>query len=222
MDSSAQVPLPALSGSLRILGPLVLGTHNRNKIAALEAALSDVRVKTVSARELNLASPAETGTTVLENALLKARAFARESGHAAISDDSGFCISALDDLPGAAALDWAGPNGDYELALRRIGAAVAAKDIRQSAARYTTCIALALPDGTAIAEEGATHGELIWPPRGKTEGYLSVFAPCGNTRTVAETLDGEDLSSMHELPAYRHRQPTIVRLLKRVTFEAAN
>ncbi len=204
--------------SLDISGPLVLASHNLNKIAAMKEALAGYPVELLSARQLNLQSPDETGATVLENALIKARSVARQSGHTAISDDSGFFISALDDLPGAAAVDWAGPDGDHTPALKRIGDMLSERGLTTSAARYVTVIAAALPNGTAIAEEGATHGHLVWPPRGKTDGYLSVFADTPGAKTISELMKGQDTGATHDLPVYAHRRPTIDRLVRRLHF----
>ncbi|WP_420415624.1 non-canonical purine NTP pyrophosphatase [Roseibium sp.] len=206
------------SDILEISGPLVLASHNANKLAALKEALLECPVQILTARELGIRSPDETGTTVLENALIKARAVADETGHAAISDDSGFCITALDDLPGAAALDWAGPDGDHTPALNRIGDMLQGRGISSSPARYVTAIAVALPCGSAIAEEGATEGQLVWPPRGQTEGYLSVFALDGDAQTIAEKMGGEDTSATHNIEAYAHRRPTIEKLIRRLHF----
>jgi XTP/dITP diphosphohydrolase len=203
---------------LRVSSPLVLASHNLNKIAAMKEALVGCPAELLSARQLNLQSPDETGNTVLENALIKARSVAQQCGHAAISDDSGFFISALDDLPGAAAVDWAGPDGDHTPALRRIGDMLSERGLTTSAARYVTVIAAALPEGTAIAEEGATHGHLVWPPRGKTDGYLSVFALSAGANSIAELMVGQDAGTTHDLPAYAHRRPTIDRLMQRIRF----
>ncbi|MES0880334.1 non-canonical purine NTP pyrophosphatase [Roseibium sp. SCP14] len=219
MSVSDAIPSDVFSAKLSIGASLVLATHNANKITALREALRNVPVEILTAKEFDLESPAETGSTVLENALIKARVVAQQSGHPAISDDSGFCISALDDLPGAAAIDWAGPNENYNIAIERIGEMLAERNIVSSPARFVTCIALALPDGTAIAEQGATAGNLVWPPRGATEGYLSVFALSGEAETLAVKMAGQSAGETHRIAAYRHRQPATLRLIDRVRFE---
>ena len=216
MPNSNAIPSDVFSAKLSIGTSLVLATHNANKIAALREALQNTPVEIKTAKEFDLGSPAETGSTVLENALIKARAVAQESGHPSISDDSGFCISALDDLPGAAAIDWAGPNGDYNIAIERIGKMLSERNIVSSPARFVTCIALALPDGTAIAEQGATVGNLVWPPRGDTEGYLSVFALPEETETLAVKMAGQSAGETHRIAAYQHRKPATRRLMDRV------
>ncbi|GAA0779446.1 non-canonical purine NTP pyrophosphatase [Roseibium denhamense] len=219
MNSIAQASKGVLADTLTVAGSLVVASHNKNKIRAFKEALSGCPVPVLTAADFKLTSPEENGTTVLENALIKARDVAAQSGQAAISDDSGFCISELDDLPGAAALDWAGPDGNYDVAIERIGTLIGQKNLQTGSARFVTCIAIALPDGTAIAEEGATHGRLVWPPKGPTEGYLSVFALPGETMTVAEQLADVDLAQTHELPAYRHRKATIEKLMARLSFQ---
>ena len=86
-------------------GRMVLATHNAGKVREIAALLGPYGMDMVSAGELGLPEPEETGTTFAANALLKARA-AAASGLPAIADDSGLCVAALDGQPGVYAADW--------------------------------------------------------------------------------------------------------------------
>lgn len=214
---------------LTVHGPVVLATHNRQKLAAIAALLEPWGVEVLSAAQFDCDSPEETGATIAENAILKARFVAKATGHAALSDDSGFAIAALNGLPGAAAIDWAGPERDFELALARVDELLTRAGRRDGPAAVESCIALALPDGRVIAEEARTTGELVWPPRGPTDGYLSIFAIEGDPLTVSEhkaalgaegQVDGQVAVHADGL-GYAHRELAIKRLLARVDLPKA-
>lgn len=205
-----------LAEALTVSGVVVLATHNPRKIAALKDALRHLPLVLRTAEEAGCASPEEDGATILENAVIKARAVARATGLAALSDDSGFCISAIGDLPGPAAIDWAGPDKDFDLALDRVGAHLAASGTVSSQARFVSCVALALPDGTAIAEIGETHGRLVWPPEGPTDGYLSIFALPDETRSIAQLKADQGMEPGSGSLGFKHRDDAVHRLFARV------
>lgn len=197
---------------------IVLGTHNLHKIAGLQEALQTFPIETVSARELRLPMPEETGQTVIENAVIKALAVARITGLPAVSDDSGFCISEIGDQPGAAAIDWTGPDRNFDLAIARIGHLLEIAGKSSSKARFVSCIALARPDGKYIFELGETHGHLVWPPRGNNQDYLSIFSLPGKLQSVAETSATDPSACGHHVASYGHRMEATHRLFQRVIF----
>ena len=88
-------------------GSLVIATHNDGKLKEISALLDPYGVKCLSAGSLGLPEPAETGTSFVENALIKAHAAAQASGLAALADDSGLSVAALDGRPGVYTADWA-------------------------------------------------------------------------------------------------------------------
>ncbi|HJQ55660.1 MAG TPA: non-canonical purine NTP pyrophosphatase, partial [Vineibacter sp.] len=95
-------------------GKLVVATHNRGKSEEIRQMLGGIGggIEIVSAADLGLAPPVETGATFEDNAALKARAATAASGLAALADDSGLCVMALDGQPGVATADWEGPTRD--------------------------------------------------------------------------------------------------------------
>jgi XTP/dITP diphosphohydrolase len=169
---------------------LCLATHNRGKAEEISALLQPYGVRLVTAGELGLPEPVETGTTFLENARLKAHAAASSSGMAALADDSGICIDALNGGPGVYTADWAEtPRGrDFDLAMTRAWEAletVGAPEPRRAQFRCT--LVLAWPDGADAAFEGSMDGRIVWPIRGdQGHGYDPIFQPDGFAVTFGE------------------------------------
>lgn len=192
-----------------IEGPIVLATHNQDKIRSFREALKGLPIEILTAKFLDIESPEETESTISGNAILKARWVSERCGLAAIADDSGFCISAIGDLPGPNALEWAGPQRNFDLAVARVGDHLEQAGAWDGPARFISCVAIALPDGTADFEETETGGRLIWPPRGNNEGYRSIFALPGETASVAEAGNSE---------IYGHRKVAVRTLIRRMRF----
>ena len=176
--------------SLQAGEKLVVATHNAGKAREFAALFAPYGVETVSAGSLGLASPEETGTTFEENALIKARTAAEAAGLPALSDDSGIVVDALDGAPGVWSADWAGPGGDFAVAmqavedgLRKAGAVTPA----ERTARFVAVLCLAFPGGGHQTFRGEVEGTLVWPPRGDAGfGYDPMFMPAGHDRTFGE------------------------------------
>jgi len=195
---------------------LVIATHNPGKLREMRELLAPYPVEPVSAAELGLAEPAETGRTFRENACIKASAAAREAGLPAFADDSGLVVDALGGAPGIHAARWAGPNRDFHVAMEKIErilqerGAVREKDRR---AHFVSVLCVAWPDGHAEAFEGRVDGTLVWPPRGtRGFGYDPMFQPDGFLLTFGEMTSEEK----HDLPpkgrALSHRARAFLKL----------
>src|SRR5258708_38193550 len=104
----------------RITGRLVIATHNPGKLAEMRELLSPHGVEALSAGELGLGEPEETGDTFRANAAIKAMAAAKASGLASFADDSGLGVEALDGAPGIYSARWAGETKDFTAAMTRI------------------------------------------------------------------------------------------------------
>ena len=153
--------------------------------------LSPFGVEIVSAGELGLPAPEETGTTFEDNATLKALAATRASGLPALADDSGLSVQALDGQPGLYTADWEGPTRDAMVGMRRIQDELAARKVPDTdaarAATFHCVLALAWPDEHVELVHGTLDGRIVWPPRGSGgHGYDPCFQPKGDTRTTAE------------------------------------
>lgn len=183
-------------------GTLVIATHNPGKLQEFRELLGTRVPEIVPAGELNLPEPEETGDTFLENAIIKARAAAKASGHVALADDSGLCVTALGGKPGLHSARWAGPDKDFNAAMKRIHDELGASPGRSA---YFVCVlALIWPDGHAGIIEERCNGTIVWPPRGnKGHGYDPVFMPDGHDRTFAEMDAAEKHALSHRGKALR-------------------
>jgi len=187
-------------------GKLVVATHNAGKVRELKALLEPFGFDLISAKDLDLPEPEETGTNFFFNAELKARSAADLSGLPAISDDSGICVEALGGDPGVFTADWAEtPDGrDWLLAMTRVQERLEALGPGASRAAYFACVlCVAWPDGHVEAFEGRADGTLVWPPRGeKGFGYDPVFVPQGYDQTFAEMEPEEKHRISHRAAAF--------------------
>lgn len=191
-----------------VLPKLVVATHNRGKAGEIRTMLSPFGVEILSAGDLGLAAPDETGTTFEENATIKALAATRASGLPVLADDSGLSVQALDGQPGLHTADWEGPTRDAMVGMRRIQGELAARDVPNTdAARGATfhCVlVLAWPDEHLELFHGTLDGSIVWPPRGTGgHGYDPCFQPKGDTRTTAEMSDAEKNAISHRGRAFR-------------------
>src|SRR5277367_3750786 len=115
---------------------LVVASHNPGKVREIKALLGPHGIEPLSAAELKLAEPEETGATFAANAELKARAAADASGHTALADDSGLSVNALDGAPGIYSARWAGPAKDFRVAMARIEKELHERDARDFSAHF--------------------------------------------------------------------------------------
>lgn len=193
-------------------GKLVIASHNAGKVREIRALLEPFGIKPISAADLELPEPEETGTTFEQNALLKAHASAQSSNLPALADDSGLCVAALGGAPGVYTADWAerqpyeGEAGrDWYMAMGKVEGKLAQQGPNVDRSAYFICtLALAWPDGHAEVFEGRIQGSLIWPPRGTLGfGYDPVFSPDGYDQSFAE-LDPADKHAMsHRADAFK-------------------
>jgi XTP/dITP diphosphohydrolase len=201
----------------RFTGPrLVVATHNRGKAGEIRQMLRDVPVDIVSAAELGLAAPEETGATFEDNAVLKARAAASEARLPALADDSGLCVAALDGQPGVVTAEWEGPTRDAMVGMARIQRELAVRGVANSLearrATFVCVLALAWPDGHCELMRGEMPGHIIWPPRGtQGHGYDPTFQPEGSPLTCAEMDPAAKNAISHRSAAFRKLIETCFR-----------
>jgi XTP/dITP diphosphohydrolase len=174
----------------KLSGRVVIATHNAGKLAEMRDLLAPHGVDAVSAGELGLPEPEETGTTFIANAKIKALSAALSAKLPAISDDSGLCVSALDGAPGIYSARWAGPDKNFAHAMEKVEAALRERDAFEPADRrawFVSALCVAWPDGHTEEYEGRVDGILVWPPRGDAGfGYDPMFLPDGHARTFGE------------------------------------
>src|SRR6201995_1184629 len=200
----------------RISGKLVIATHNPGKLAEMRELLAPYGIEAVSAGELGLAEPEETGDSFAANARIKAVAAAHAAQLPAFADDSGLAVDALDGAPGIFSSRWAGPAKDFNAAMAQIEPLLQERGAiapEQRRAHFVSALCVAWPDDHIEEVEARVDGTLVWPPRGAAGfGYDPMFQPDGHTRTFGEMTAVEK----HGLPplglGLSHRARAFVKL----------
>jgi XTP/dITP diphosphohydrolase len=184
----------------QISGRVVIATHNPGKLREMRELLAPYGIEAVSAGELGLPEPEETGNSFRENARIKAMAAATASAMPALADDSGLAVDALGGSPGIHSARWAGEDKNFTRAMQTIESMLMDRGADQPAqrkARFVSALCVAWPDGHVEEFEGIVEGTLVWPPRGQAGfGYDPMFLPDGHTRTFGEMTAEEK----HGLP----------------------
>lgn len=192
-------------------GRIVVASHNAGKVREITALLGPHGMAPVSAKDLDLPEPEETGTSFEANALIKAVSAADMSGLPALADDSGLEVPALGGRPGVYTADWAerqwfeGEKGrDWYMAMGKVEGLLAEKGpgVDRSAA-FVCTLCVAWPDGFTMSFEGRAEGTLVWPPRGVAGfGYDPVFMPHGHDMTFAQMAPEAKHAISHRAQAF--------------------
>ena len=199
-----------------IAGRLVIATHNPGKLAEMRDLLALYGVDAISAGELGLPEPEETGVSFRANARIKAEAAAKASNLPAFADDSGLTVDALDGQPGIHSARWAGPDKDFRFAMNKIQSLLmerGAKAAERRRGHFVSALCVAWPDGHVEEFEATVDGTVVWPPRGTLGfGYDPLFLPDGQTQTFGEMSAEEK----HGLPPHgrglSHRARAFLKL----------
>lgn len=199
---------------------LVLATANPGKARELRDLLAEhlnldeVTLATPDAFGLSDFSVDETGATFAENARLKAVALMQRTGCAALADDSGLCVDALDGKPGVHSARWAGSDAsDAERTARLLSLLQGVPDARR-AARFVCAVAVAAPGGEVAQAEGVCEGVILRAPRGLGGfGYDPVFFAPALGCTFAEASAAQKNFLSHRARALSALSPFLLRLL---------
>jgi len=194
----------------------VIATHNPGKLAEMRELLAPHGIEAISAGELGLREPEETGASFRANAALKAVAAAKAARLPAFADDSGLVVDALDGAPGILSARWAGPQKDFNAAMTRIEPLLQERGAitpDRRGAHFVSALCVAWPDDHVEEVEARADGTLVWPPRGTAGfGYDPMFMPDGFDRTFGEMTSVEK----HGLPplglGLSHRARAFVKL----------
>ena len=168
---------------------LLIATHNSGKIAELKSLFGRLPVRLFSLRDFeNITSIEETGTTFEENARLKARGYAIQTGTCALADDSGLEIAALNNAPGVISARYAGENSGFDEKMEKVLAQLDRTGDLIRAARFVCVMALAGEDGNILfTAKGVCEGTIAEKPRGTNGfGYDPIFVPAGFKYTFGE------------------------------------
>ena len=183
---------------------LVLASKNQHKLLEMEHILRDLGLEVVLESQVGVdVDVEETGTTFLENAALKARAVMEASGMAAIADDSGLMVDALDGAPGVYSARYGNLDSDQA---RTSYLLENLKDVpaRKRAAQFVSAIVCILPDGREVHAQGTCQGEILFAPRGENGfGYDPVFYSPELKKTFSEATEEEKSTVSHRGRALR-------------------
>lgn len=181
---------------------IVLATRNDHKVKEILRICADWPVEWMT--DMEIPSVEETGSTYLENALLKARAVAGVTGTVALADDSGIEVDAIGGGPGPRSARYAGEDATDQENLKALIRAIAGVPAGGRTARYRAVAALAWPTGQELHTEGVCEGMLEGRPRGdRGFGYDPIFVPMGWDRTMAELPPEEKDRISHRGRAFR-------------------
>jgi XTP/dITP diphosphohydrolase len=159
----------------------------------------------VGAADVGARPPVEDGVTFAENALIKARALARQTGLVALADDSGLCVDVLGGAPGVFSARWAGAHGDDVANLQLLLDQLADVPPEHRGAQFTCAAAMVTPDGREHVEIGVLRGQLAGAPRGANGfGYDPVLVPDEQPAWATEPVTCAELSA-EEKNAISHR-----------------
>ena len=182
---------------------IVLATHNIGKVKEMQTILAPFGITVLSADDLSLTEPEETGKTFIENARIKAVSAAKEAGLPALGDDSGLCVHALDNRPGIYSARYNEPKKNGVMyAMERLNAELGkAKD---RSAHFSCAVVIAWPDGDTEEFEGRVNGFLRWPVKGENGfGYDPMFVPDGYSLSFAELPPSEKNKISHRARALK-------------------
>lgn len=193
-------------------GRVVLATRNPKKLAELRRILEPHTADVVVLGLDDVAAypePAETEPTFAGNALIKARAAWRASGVPALADDSGFCVDALNGMPGVLSARWSGAARDDAANNALLLAQTADVPDDRRTARFRAAVALVTPD--EAVEEGVMPGRLLREPRGHGGfGYDPLFVADGQTLSNGELAPADKDRISHRGQALRAIVPALL------------
>ncbi|MDO5512238.1 RdgB/HAM1 family non-canonical purine NTP pyrophosphatase [Corynebacterium sp.] len=201
---------------------LLVASNNAKKLGELERILTDAGVEGVEVTPLNAVAayrePVEDGRTFADNALIKARAGARETGLVCIADDSGLAVEELNGMPGVLSARWSGAHGnDRANNDLLLGQMAHVPDGRRACAFVSVC-ALVTPDGQEHLAEGRWEGTLLREPVGENGfGYDPLFLPADE---VAAGRSSAQLSP-EEKNSLSHRGKALEQLVEIIRTLAA-
>ncbi len=199
-----------MSASPLPLRELVFATSNPGKLREFRAILGELPVAFSALDAFPGVQLPEEGEEYEENAVVKARAVADQTGLPALADDSGLEVSALGGAPGPLSARFGGAGLDDAGRVEKLLASIAASGTEDRSARFVCVVALAFPGGEVITARGECAGRILAAPRGHSGfGYDPVFEVEGDVRSMAELSADEKNRISHRARALRSLRDAI-------------
>ena len=176
---------------------LVIASNNPNKVREIKTIIGDFFAEVYTLRDLGIdVDVEETGTTFMENALIKAKAISDLTHMCALADDSGLCVNALDGAPGVYSARYAGEEHDDKKNNALLLKNLEGKPDRS--AYFVSTVVLYYPDGTHIDAEGRTEGRILFAPEGNNGfGYDPLFYSLDLKKSFASATPEEKNGVSH-------------------------
>ena len=189
------------------INKLLIGTNNKGKLREIKSLLPK-SIKIHSTSEFNLKSPVENGKTFKENSLIKSKYFSKKTGLICLADDSGLEIDFLDKSPGIYSARWAGKQGDFSKAIKRVYRELNKKDknwkIRKIKARFICALSISYKSKNVVCVLGKVEGQISHKPKGKNGfGYDPIFIPLKKSKTFGQMKPSEKYKMDHRYQAFK-------------------
>jgi len=186
---------------------LIVGTNNPGKLREIKDLLPN-HIKIYSPKKLKLKSPKENGKTFKENSLIKAKFFSEKANMVCLADDSGLEIDILNKKPGIFSSRWAGPKGNFNVAINKVFKKLNEKDKnwknKKILARFICVLTIYWPNGKNFSATGTIEGFISDKKKGKNGfGYDPIFIPLKKKLTFAEMRPKEKFKIDHRFKAFR-------------------
>ena len=190
----------------KIINEIFIGTNNQGKVREIRKLLPK-RLKLNTPKRLKINSPKETGSSFLENSLIKAKYFSKKTGKICIADDSGLEIDILNKLPGIYSARWAGRKSDFKIAINKVYKKLKNKKVNWSKkikCRFICALTIYWPDKKFFQSKGIVEGTISEKPKGKNGfGYDPIFIPKGYKITFGEMVFSKKFKIDHRYKAFK-------------------
>ena len=189
------------------ISKILIGTNNRGKLREISRLLPK-NVKVFSTKDFNLKSPKETGKTFKSNALIKAKYFSKKTNLICLSDDSGLEIDILNKYPGIYSARWAGKDGDFKKAIKKVYKELNKKDKnwrqKKLKARFVCALSICNLNKKIALAVGEIEGYISNEPKGKNGfGYDPIFIPRNKKKTFGQMKSSQKYKIDHRFQAFR-------------------
>ena len=185
---------------------LLIGTNNKGKYAEIKDLLPNY-IKIFSTYDFKVKSPKENGKTFKENSLIKSKYFSKKTNLICIADDSGLEIDILDKKPGIFSARWAGKNGNFNKAIKKVYRELNKKRNWKSKiikARFICALSISYLDKKIACVAGKVEGKISAKPRGKNGfGYDPIFIPFNKKKTFGEMRSSQKYKIDHRSKAFK-------------------
>ena len=197
---------------------LVVATSNQGKIREIKELLKDLPIEVKTLKDFPpISPPEEKGETFFENALEKAKYYAKHTGEVCLADDSGLVVDALGGEPGVYSSRYAGPDADDEKNNQKLLEKMKNVPFEERDARFVCVIVVCAPDGKFIKSEGVWEGKIAFEPRGSHGfGYDPLFLvkEYNFEKTAAELEPKEKNRLSHRAKALKAIKELIPKFLE--------